>query len=78
VRNTGSRTARDVMVRLTDGRKRVGRTTLTRLRPGVTTAVRFTWHATKGRHRFIGYVDPHNRIPESDEGDNERVTRMST
>jgi hypothetical protein len=78
VRNTGSRTARDVMVRLTDGRKRVGRTTLTRLRPGVTTAVRFTWHATKGRHRFIGYVDPHNRIPESDEGDNKRVTRMST
>jgi hypothetical protein len=76
VRNTGSRAARDVVVRLTDGRKRVGRTTLTRLRAGHTTQVRFTWRATRGKHRFTGWVDPRNRIAESNEGDNKRVTHL--
>jgi hypothetical protein len=74
VRNTGSRVAHDAVVRLTDGRRGVGRTTLGRLRPGHTARVRFAWRATRGRHTFTGYVDPRDRIAESDEADNTRVT----
>jgi CARDB len=74
VRNSGSRAAHQVVVRLTDGRHGVGRTTLARLRPGRTVHVRFSWKATRGRHTFSGYVDPRNRIAESNEADNKRVT----
>jgi hypothetical protein len=75
IRNTGRRTAHDVVVRLSDGSRRVGRTVLARLRPGATAHVRYVWQATPGKHRFTGYVDPRNRIHESDEADNRRVTR---
>ena len=34
----------------------------------------FSWKATDGKHTFTGYVDPGNRIAESDEADNKRVS----
>lgn len=74
VRNNGSRAARRAVVRLSDGRHVVGRGTIGRLAAGGTETVRFRWHATRGRHTFTGIVDPLDRIAESDEGDNTRVT----
>jgi hypothetical protein len=74
VRNKGSRTAHHVVVRLTDRHHHTARTTLIRLRPGRAMHVRFSWRATHGRHTFTGYVDPRNRIAESNEADNKRIT----
>jgi subtilase family serine protease len=76
VRSTGSRTARDVPVRLTDGRRWVGHARVDRLAAGHTTTLRFTWRATPGRHTITGSVDPRNRIAESNEADNRRVTHV--
>jgi hypothetical protein len=74
VASTGSRSARDAVVRLKDGGRAVGRTTLTRVGAGKTAHVRFVWRAARGRHTFTGLVDPTNRIAESDEADNRLVT----
>jgi len=74
VASTGSRAARDTVVRLKDGGRAVGRTTLTRVGAGKTAHVRFVWKASRGRHTFTGLVDPADRIAESDEADNRLVT----
>jgi hypothetical protein len=74
VKNTGTRAARDVVVRMADGQQRVGRTTLARLRAGQTAHVRLVWTATRGQHTFTGSVDPQDKIAESNEADNKRVT----
>jgi hypothetical protein len=76
VKSTGSRAARDVSVRLTDGRRSVGHARIGRLAPGHTTTLRFTWRATPGRHRITGSVDPRHRIAESNEADNRLVTHV--
>jgi len=74
VRNNGSRPARDTVVRLRDGSRTVGRTTLTRVGAAKSAQVRFSWKASRGRHTFTGVVDPGNRIAESNESDNRLVT----
>jgi hypothetical protein len=74
VRNRGSRPARDPVVRLSDGRRVVGRTTFHRVGSGKAVHVRYRWKATRGRHTFTGVVDPANRIAESNEADNRLVT----
>ena len=74
VENTGSRAAHDVVVRVSDGTQAVRRTSLRRLGAGAARTVTFRWHATAGRHKLTGVVDPRDRIAESDESDNKLVT----
>jgi CARDB len=72
--NTGSRAARGAVVRLKDGSRVVGRTTLARVKTRRSDHVRFSWKASRGAHVFTGVLDPKNRIAESDEGNNRLVT----
>jgi hypothetical protein len=74
VKDNGSRAAHGVVVRISDGHHVVGHTRLHRLRAGHARTLTFRWHATAGRHRLTGVVDPRNRIAESDESDNKLVT----
>src|SRR3954451_4226910 len=74
VTDSGARTARDVVVRVSDGRAVVGRARLSRVRAHHATTLSFRWHATRGGHTITGLVDPRDAITESDEGDNRLVT----
>jgi subtilase family serine protease len=74
VANTGHAGAKNVVVRMADGKDTVGQKTLASLAAGQRTKVQFSWKATKGTHTFTGTVDPANAIAESNEADNKLVT----
>jgi hypothetical protein len=74
VANTGAVGAKDVVVRMADGQKTVGQTTVAGVAAGQQATVTFSWKATSGTHAFTGSVDPDNVIAESDEADNKLVT----
>ena len=69
--NSGTRTARDVAVRVFDGARAVGTTAPMTLQPGQAVTSRVTWTASSGGLRSVtSVVDPANVVAEWDEGDN--------